>query len=333
MWSVNEKNYKQYDKPERDLEKLPVGIYTLEYGMFGMYLERKRDKFDFPYKLYGQTGFADRVIKTYKAGNANFGVLLCGLKGTGKTVEAEQICNASGLPVIMASQQYNEGRDLIQFLDTVDQDVVVMIDEYEKIFGASNALLSVMDGTLAAKHRRLFVLTANAASISDALLDRPSRIHYLKKFGNLATPVVVEVVDDMLEHPELRDEVVNYIGTLEIITIDIIKTVVREVNLHAEAPERFKDLLNVTSRNSERWDIFNVDNEPLEKWVKISMLDPFQKGYDLISTSFESPQGHYYGIISSASKKTGKVVTDRGTYYIRKSNLLSQKVKFLETAV
>lgn len=326
MWSKNGQAYSHYNKPEEDLELLPVGIYTLEYSMMGMYLKRKKDKFDFPYKLYGQTGFPNRVMKTWKAGNANLGVLLCGLKGTGKTVEAEQICNYSNLPVILVTQDFNDGRDLIRFLDTVDQDVVVMIDEYEKIFGKSNALLSIMDGTQNAAYRRLFVLTANTATISDAMLDRPSRIYYLKKFGNLSTPVITEVVEDMLADRSFLPAVVEYITTLEIITIDIIKTVIKEVNLHNESPEKFKSYLNVTSHNTQRWDVFDEEDNAVETWVTCGMIDPFQPNYDLVFTSFTTPKGVYYGQIKSANKKTGKVVTDKGTYFIKKSKGFAKEV-------
>jgi len=322
MWSQSGSQFRHYEK-DNDVEYLAPGIYSLEYGAFGsMYLNRKQDAFDFPYKLYGKDGFPERVMKTYRASTSNVGVMLCGLKGTGKTVQAEQICNHSNLPVILVSKDFDKGQDLIYFLSYVNQEVVVMIDEYEKLFGKSDALLSIMDGTLNGTNRRLFVLTANTPNISESMLDRPSRIYYLKKFGNLDIGVIGEVVDDMLECKEYREEVVNYIGALEIITIDIVKTVIKEVNLFQEPPEKFKDILNVTVYNHARWDLLDEAGEPVITWAKSDLLDPFQKGYELRLMEF----GHHwnaYGEIKAANKKTGKIVTGEGNYTLRKAKSFS----------
>jgi hypothetical protein len=307
-----------FEKSE-ELERLPVGVYTLEYGPFGsMYLDRMKEEFVFPYKLYGSDGFPDRVIKSFKAKTGNLGVMLCGLKGTGKTVQAEQICNYSKLPVILVAQDYNKGADLINFLSYIDQEVVVMIDEYEKIFGKSDALLAIMDGALNAPSRRLFVLTANTMNVSEALIDRPSRIHYLKKFANLGIPVIGEVVDDMLENQDFRTEVVEYLAALDIITIDIVKTVVKEVNLFNEPPQKFKDILNVTMYNHVRWDVFDAEGNELLKYVIADYLDPFRVQYELRFKEFGSTY-HDYGYIKTANKKTGKIVTEQGTYIVKKA--------------
>lgn len=329
MWSQNGNNFSRYDKAE-ELAELPPGVYTLRYGMFGsMYLERNKDKYEFPYKLYGQSGFPDRVKKAWKAGTGNLGVLLIGLKGTGKTVEAEQICNIMNLPVILVAQDYDHGKDLVTFLGGVDQDVVVLMDEYEKVFEESDhALLSIMDGAMNAKNRRLWLLTANHQNINDALLDRPSRIYYKKKFGNLHTEVITEVVDDMLKYKKFRQEVVDFLGMLEIITIDIVKTVIREVNIHNESPSEFKDFLNVTISKQERWDLFDSDGAPIMTWARCQHLDPFHKSNSKrvrLSMYEYGEEWKEYGIYQSCDKKTGKIVTDQGTYYLKKAKAFSSK--------
>jgi hypothetical protein len=247
--------------------------------------------------------------------------MLCGLKGTGKTVQAEQICNLSERPVILVSQDFDKGSDLVYFLSLVNQEVVVLIDEYEKIFGKTENLLSIMDGVLNGTHRRLFVLTANTPHIADAMIDRPSRIHYMKRFSNLSIPVIREVVDDMLQYPEFKTDVVEYLSMLEIITIDIVKTVVREVNLFGEPPQKFKDILNVTVVNKMRWDVTNEKDETLLSYVTCDLIDPFSrdyKGYDLRFREF-GDKVHDYGYIISVNKKAGKIVTETGTYFVKKS--------------
>jgi ATPase family associated with various cellular activities (AAA) len=327
MWSQHGTRFNQFQK-DNELDVLPVGIYTLEYAPFApMYLNLKQPKFEFPYKLYGTNErFPERVIKKYKGSNANLGVLLCGLKGTGKTVEAELICNLSGLPVILVTQDYDKGADLIHFLSTVDQEVVVMIDEYEKIFGKADGLLSIMDGALNARQRRLFVLTANTPYISDAMIDRPSRIHYLKKYGNLSVAVINEVVDDMLENKAYREQVVEYMSVIDIVTIDIVKTIVAEVNLFNEPPQKFKNFLNVTMVDHAWWDLADSEGTVLMRFASSDMTNPFTKGYNLALREYGD---HYtdFGCISSSNVKTGKIVTNKGTYTLTKSRSFSGVVE------
>lgn len=327
MWSQHGNNFSQYQK-SNELDHLPVGVYTLEYGPFGsMYLALQKDKFEFPYKIYGISGnFPQRVITKYQSSKANLGVLLCGLKGTGKTVEAEQICNLSDLPVILVVQDYNKGADLIHFLSTVDQEVVVMIDEYEKIFGKSEGLLSIMDGAQNTNNRRLFILTANTPYISDAMIDRPSRIHYLKRYGNLSSDVINEVVDDMLVNKEFHQEVVDYLLMISIVTIDIVKTVVAEVNLFNEPPQHFKNFLNVTLTDYARWDLVGEDGEPLMTFATADMTNPFAKK-SILSLKEYGDNWTDFGVIETANSKTGKIITDKGTYKLTKSKSFSSFAK------
>jgi broad-specificity NMP kinase len=323
MWSQSG-NYFTFFEKDNEQALLPAGIYSLEIGPFGnMFLNLKQPKFEFNYKLYGCDGFPERVIRTYRTTNNNLGVLLCGLKGTGKTVQAEQICNLSNMPVIIVSQDFNEGKGLIKFLSIVNQEVVVLIDEYEKIFGKSEGLLSIMDGVLNGTHRRMFVLTANTMHISEALIDRPSRIHYLKRFSNLDIGIIGEVVDDMLEAKQFREEVINYLSILEIVTIDIVKTVVSEVNRFMEPPQNFKDILNVTIHDQTRWEIKDTEGTVLIQYGVCDLLDPLHyQGYELRLKEFGNNYTNF-GCIKTTNKKTGKIVTDKGTYFIAKAKSFS----------
>ena len=75
-------------------EGLPKGIYEVKESMTGYYLNRLGDSFVFNYKLYGiNNKFIDHFIKTYNNTTGNLGVLFNGIKGTGKTVTAEELCN------------------------------------------------------------------------------------------------------------------------------------------------------------------------------------------------------------------------------------------------
>jgi hypothetical protein len=61
----------------------------------------------------------------------------------------------------------------------------------------------------------------------------------------LKPAVIKEIVDDILIHKQFTDECVQFISTLETITVDIVKAVLNEVNIHEEAPSAFESIFNV----------------------------------------------------------------------------------------
>jgi DNA-directed RNA polymerase subunit F len=315
MWSRNKTAHRQYSKAD-DTETLPVCIYELKYDPMGaLYLDKQKDLYEFPYKLYGSDSFPERVITTFKDTNANLGVILSGTKGTGKTVQAKQICNLSGLPVILVTSDYEQGRDLATYLNTINQDVVVMVDEYEKIFKQGNGLLSVMDGASASNYRRLFLLTMNSTLIADALLDRPSRVHYLKKFRNLDVAIIREIMDDLLEHKEFSEEIVEYLQSLAIVTIDIVKTVIQEVNRFRESPHHFKDILNISiAKSGQRWNIYD-DNGVLlhENMYARNAMPPKKQSYLDFEDHNEYPTS--FGYAEKVEEKGTKITNNKGQIY------------------
>ena len=239
----------------QQLPVLPVGVYKLEKDPFeNLYLSQIQEKFGFPYKVYGvERSFIDRVKKSWNHTTGNFGVLLNGIKGTGKTVTAEIICNELDLPVIIIPWHHE---NLVSFLNNIQQDVIIFIDEFEKIYdGYDNSLLSIMDGALKTKHRLFFLLTTNELRVDRNLLQRPSRIRYVKTFEDLTLEVIMEVVNDLLINKELYNLTVKFISELPLITMDLVKSIISEVNIHDEDPNNFKDIFNL---HEDKDDIFNV---------------------------------------------------------------------------
>jgi len=258
VWGVNGDIYSP-EKFSHQLEKLPVAVYLIGQSMFGYYLEKIEDKFEFPYKIYGlERDLINRVKRTYEAGNSNLGILLNGIKGTGKTVTAKQICNELGLPVILINQAFENMSNVAEFIADIEQDVIVFFDEYEKIFkNGDDAMLTIMDGALNNEFRKVFVLTTNNLRINDNLIQRPGRIRYLKTFSNLTLENILEIVDDKLQFPEFKDDTIQFISQLELITVDIVSAVVQEVNIHQEAPANFETIFNVTKIRGSH-DVYKV---------------------------------------------------------------------------
>lgn len=251
------------DAPSIEAETLENKVYNVNVdGMGRFYLSLVSDNFAFDYKIYGlEDKLIKRVCKTYNNTTRNLGVLLNGLKGTGKTVTSKLISNNAQQPVIIVDKHL-EGTH--NFLNSIPQNITVFIDEYEKIFGDSSEMLTIMDGAMNSVHRRLFLLTTNQLYVDDNLIQRPGRIRYLKKFGDLTPSIVSEIVDDFLIHKQFRKECIEFASTLQCITVDIVKSIVQEVNIHEESPVEFQDVFNVEKITGK----YTVDLKVKDKYAK-----------------------------------------------------------------
>lgn len=185
-------------------------------------------------------------MKTYESTSSNLGILFNGVKGTGKTITAKLIANQMKLPIIIINTPYP---GLENFISKLNCNCVLFFDEFEKNFTREDdndvRLLSVMDGVFNSQYRKIFLLTTNKLSINENFIGRPSRIRYHKSFGNLSTEVIEEYLNDNLINKEKTQEVLQYVDTLAISTIDILKCIVEELNIHGCSINDFKSFINV----------------------------------------------------------------------------------------
>lgn len=229
-------------------EGLPKGVYEVKVSMTGFYLSKIAESFTFDYKLYGlNQKFIDYVLKTYENTTGNLGVLLDGIKGTGKTVTAKELCNNLQLPVILVQSMGDSNDKLIKYLSTtINFDCIFFFDEYEKEFKDSSDVLSFMDGTYNSIYRKIFLLTTNELNVDPNLLGRPSRIRYKKSFNNLSEEVTREILNDILEDKTAIEKVIELTHSMNIITIDLIKAIATEINIHGvEALPDIKETFNI----------------------------------------------------------------------------------------
>ena len=229
-------------------EGLPKGIYEVKVSMTGVYLSKIAESFTVDYKLYGlNQKFIDYVLKTYENTTGNLGVLLDGIKGTGKTVTAKELCNHLQLPVILVQSMGDSNDKLIKYLSTtINFDCIFFFDEYEKEFKNSSDVLSFMDGTYNSIYRKIFLLTTNELNVDPNLLGRPSRIRYKKSFSNLSEEVTREILNDILKDKTAIEKVIELTHSMNIITIDLIKAIATEINIHGvEALPDIKETFNI----------------------------------------------------------------------------------------
>ena len=208
-------------------------------------LQRIGDTFEFNFKIYelGCEEMLQTIRKTWESevfvrGEKNLGVIFNGLKGTGKTLSAKLLCNALDLPVVIVQYPY-EG--LVNFLQSLCFECIVFIDEAEKTFKKGeddDVLLRLIDGVYN-QTRKLYILTTNQLTLNDNLLGRPGRIRYRFEFGNLLPKAVKDYLDDNLlpKYANQRKSILEQVDLLEISTIDFLKALVDEVNIHGCLPE------------------------------------------------------------------------------------------------
>lgn len=249
VWLKNSRVLKQVDSNIQVLESLDRKVYTLNYDpdRNEIFLEDFADEFRFDFKIYGmESKLIKHIMKTFENTSSNLGILFNGVKGTGKTVTAKIIANETKLPIILINAPCP---GLADFISKINCPCVLFFDEFEKNFktdkGHDLELLSIMDGVFNSPHRRVFILTTNKLFINENFIGRPSRIRYKKSFGNLQSEVVMEYLNDCLVNKSRASEILEFIDSLAISTIDILKCIVEEVNIHDCPVSEFKQFINV----------------------------------------------------------------------------------------
>ncbi len=263
-----------------DVEKLmPPGVYSYGATPFGWFLKRESDDFEFSFKVYDASeSIINRIVKHWSATSTNLGVLMNGLRGAGKTMTAQLLANRlikdKHLPVLVIRSPI----PLEEVLGVMHQDMVVIFDEFEKSHNdkQQQALLSTIDGMSRSQFRRLFIFTTNSTALNENFKDRPSRIHYQFEFARVAPEVIEGLISDSLPErlQHLRNEIVDFLDTRHICTIDIVKAVIAEVKTFEESPRVFEHMLNVSKGEPPAYRIVVVDENGIEQEVYEDYFKP-----------------------------------------------------------
>lgn len=212
-----------------------------------------------PLKLYDfEQEFREQILTTLRHphGNMNVGVLLEGYKGQGKSVIAKQLAMESQLPIVLITGAIPKIADIFNYLNNIKQDYVLLIDEFEKYFSDSDhpenkfhtqeSWLTFMDGAIGLDHKRLIILTTNK-EIGDKFINRPSRIRYYKKFNFMSKKVFEAIVEDKLQNPAYKQDLIDNLDVPSC-TVDIVTTIIEEINIQNKPYSSFKDFFNHKER-------------------------------------------------------------------------------------
>ena len=222
---------------------LEKGIYRLDYDRRKeQYFLVKKPDFKLPKKLYGDHSITSRWLKSANT-YGKTGILLTGPAGTGKTVTAVKFCIESELPVIIIDENHSEG--LLDFLSKAELGrCIIFIDEFEKIYQSKeqNVFLSILDGQYSSD--LIFLLTINDEDyINPFLKNRLGRIKFKKEYTFLTEEEALEIIEDLLQNKSYKEELLKEIIELGIVTVDILKHMINEINLQEILPKEVVKML------------------------------------------------------------------------------------------
>lgn len=252
--------YRIYDDDLKTFDALPVQTYALRFDkMSGFYLEVHSD-FEIAEKTYGvHTDKVAKVFSSFAAFDRNLGVILSGKKGIGKSLFAKMIAESAiknGIPVIIADR-YIPG--IAAYLESIEQEVVVLFDEFDKTFGEADQregtrlnpqteMLTLFDGIT--NGRKLFVITCNELrNLNDYLVNRPGRFHYHFRFDYPTAGEIREYLTDKLDEKYYGeiDRVISFASRVDV-NYDCLRAIAFELNTGASFEVAIGDLNIINTR-------------------------------------------------------------------------------------
>ncbi len=302
-------------------DTLENNIYSVQKSMFGYYLQKEED-FKFPSKIYDvEKPFRDVVLKRFKEGDKNLGVLLSGTKGQGKSLTAKLLCKESNIPVILLTSRFDS--DVFDFLRTIEQEYVLFVDEFEKLYpkgetryddndnkleskNSQNMWLPVMDGGIQFPNKVLFIFTVND-EVSEYLMNRPSRIRYNKKYNKLDKSLFDLIVEDKLENKEYVSDLEACVS-LENLNVDTLISIIEDINMLNQSPSTFMSFFNYRTDSIKV--VFNVMN-PDTKEVLDSFITTTNHSFITSIPTYDT----FYSEDKKRRYKLGKLVhVDKGQH-------------------
>lgn len=248
--------YRIFGDDMETYESIPKGTYRVNFNpMAGYSLERLSDLKTKEDAVYGtHHDKLKKVISTYKRmqdeGGRSLGVLMSGDKGIGKTMFTQMLSeevDKMDIPVIIVDRMSD---DLPSFLMSIEQRVMILFDEFEKLFDneSQERMLSMFDGLHSSPH--LYVITVNEMSrVNDYLLNRPGRIHYHIRFHYPTYDEVYQYIKDKLEGTGMTDAKVKglarEVGLLSYrvnLNFDMLRAIAFELQSTPDLREAIEDL-------------------------------------------------------------------------------------------
>lgn len=238
--------------------KFEAKNYTLEFDAKSgnVWLEDGKE-IVLPAKVYDDSAKMRNMIKiSYGSNSKNLGVLLHGNKGQGKSLTLSLICSEMSkeysLPVIEINKKIPSSVDFISFLKSIDQDYILLIDEFEKLFDPETeggddyhdqvSFLAFMNGVYSSSNKVLFLLASNRPA-NEYMQNRPSRIKFSLEYNELSDVLFNMIVDDKLINKAFKEDLEANVS-LANLNIDTLISIIEDINMFNEPFSEFKQFYN-----------------------------------------------------------------------------------------
>ena len=247
--------------------QLPPACYEVFFDKMKGWFLKQTDEIEIKEKVYGiHQDKVNKVMQSFKRFNRNLGVILSGDKGIGKSLFSKMLAKEAieqGFPLIIVNS-YIPG--IASFLTSIQQEVVVLFDEFDKTFpsgeGTSSQspndsqaeMLTLFDGI--AQGKKLFVVTCNSLrNINSYLVNRPGRFHYHFRFDYPKDHEIREYMEDKIPKDKY-DEINKVIGFSKktALNYDCLRAIAFELNYCDTFEEAISDL-NIIRTFGDTYDI------------------------------------------------------------------------------
>lgn len=255
--------YEIYPDDLKTFDELPAHTYKVGFHpMQGFYLTKTNDLESTETRVYGEhEAKVSKIMDTFEGVSRSLGAIFSGDKGIGKTMSVQLLSQKAikkGLPVIIVEDNY---KGISKYLDTIEQEAVVIFDEFEKKFQKTSRetddtsqedFLGLFDGMSSTK--RLYIITVNEiGKLNNYLLNRPGRFHYHIRYEYPKRKEIIRYLEDKVgkdvDATEL--EAVADFGMRTSLNYDML----RAISFELVGGGKFKDFindLNIIDLNSDR---------------------------------------------------------------------------------
>lgn len=289
--------YEIYDDSMNTYDGLPAQSYVVDFSKERGFFLRKYSDIKIKEKIYGVSHEkVNKVLDSFDNFNRSLGVILSGDKGIGKSLFAKALSKEAiesrGLPLIIVNK-YIPG--IANFLDGIEQEVVILFDEFDKIFAETNdydpqaEMLTLFDGV--SQGKKLFVVTCNELrGLNDFLVNRPGRFHYHFRFEYPSDTEIAEYLEDKIDSAYYNEigKVISFAKKVDI-NYDCLRAIAFELQKGESFEEAIKDL-NILRIEREVYNLTIYFNDGTS--VKL-----YNRSFDIFSdeeviTSYED-DGYY----------------------------------------
>lgn len=285
-------------------QRLPAQAYEVIFiERQGFSLVEKENLFTINEKVYGvQREKVDKVLNSFALFERNLGVILSGDKGIGKSLFSKRLGLAAiekGLPLIIVND-YVPG--IADFISSINQEVMVLFDEFDKTFFNSNRrnecgdpqteMLTLFDGLDSGK--KLFVITCNSLTrLNDFLVNRPGRFHYHFRFEYPTPEEVEEYLKDKIP-VECYVEIPKVVQFSQKVALnyDCLRAIAFELSLGLSFEQLIKDL-NILNMKQEEYKII-VEYASGYIAQRVSSFDMFDFEEKRIRLDYQNYQAGFY---------------------------------------